>query len=197
MAALNPLSVGEDLICNFGATLWVTLKMLGASRCPSREAVPMVGGQRWDPGELPLRLIPCWYSLAQWCVIYRENSESIHELRIHSCMRQKMPFGGMFLCSWPPPRKGNPEAPGEGSEGPATFTPLVAERLPFSPTKGWIHHSARYDQKHLNIFAEDYACVLVGKFLKTRSSQILNLIPEIAQFLPALFSAVGWDPHLV
>lgn len=193
MAALNPLSVGEDLMCNFGTTSWVMLKMLEASRCPRREAVAMVGGQRWDPGELPVRLIPHWYSLAQRCVIYRENSEYICELRIHSCMRWKMPFGGMFLCSWPPPSKGNPEASGEGSEGPATFTPLVAEGLPFFPTKGWIHHSTCYNQKHLNIFGEDYACVLVGKFWKTRSFQILNLIPEIAQFLPALFSAAGWE----
>lgn len=87
MASVNPLSVGEASMCNFGATAWVMLQMLAASRWPRREAEAVAGALRWGPEELPVQFIQCWYRLAQQCVIYRENSESVRELRIHSCMQ--------------------------------------------------------------------------------------------------------------
>lgn len=95
-------------------------------------------------------------------VIYRENSESIGELRIHSCMWSTIPFGGnvLVLCGhllrwgirWLLVRAVKTLA----------FTPVGAEGLPFSPTKGWIHHSTHYDQKHLNVFGADSSCFRGG-----------------------------------
>lgn len=164
MASLNPLSV-EDPMCNFGATAWVMLEMLKASRCPRTEGL-LLWQEGWDGNRRSCQ----WDSFSvdiAWLsnVLFtgKTLSPSSNWESIHAC-RKRCPLGECFCALRPPPLTRNPEPLGEGSEGPAAFTPLGTERFPFSRTKGWIHHSTSYDQKHLNIFGEDYSCVLVGKF---------------------------------
>lgn len=145
-----------------------------------------------------MRLIQCWYSMAQECVIYRENSEPIGRLRIHS-WESKMPIGGMFLSSvdtssdW-----GNSGCSWWGLKTAAAFTPRGAEWLPFSLTTKRIHHLTHCDRKHLSTFGKDYSCSLVVKFWKIRSFQILNLIPQVVFFSACFvfFCRVGPQPSL-
>ena len=153
MGSLNPPSLGEDSMCNCRASVWNHAEDVWSLTMPWKRGL-LLWQECRDARELPVRFIHCWYNVAQQCVIYRENSEPIGELRIHSCMWYKMPFGGMFLCSVATSSSGESGGSWWGLWRLLAFTPRGAERLPFFPTKGWIHHSARYDPKHLNVFGK-------------------------------------------